>query len=52
MSTTTIRWSLTCSLKALVLFQPAAGAAISGANPLVLRVANAAIFANWPLNGL
>ena len=36
----------------MVLFNQPARAAIGGINPLVLRVANAAVFASWPLNGL
>ncbi len=51
-SATAVRWSLTLFNRALVLFNPAAGAAVSGANTSVLRVANAAVFANWPLNSL
>jgi hypothetical protein len=43
---------LTCLHRAIVLFQAPASAAISGINPFILRVANATIFANWPLNPL
>ena len=36
----------------MVLFNQPASAAVRGVNPLVLRVANAAVFATWPLNSL
>jgi hypothetical protein len=48
----TVRWFLILN-RALVLFNPAAGGGVGNANPLsVLRVANANVFANWPLNSL
>lgn len=36
----------------MVLFNPRASAAVGGVNPLVLKVANAAVFATWLLNSL
>ena len=36
----------------MVFFNQPASAAVGGVNPSVLRIANAAVLANWPMNSL